>query len=70
MKRYTVILGDHCGYADYRVIAQNRTGAVDLAMNQHYELDTSHERAQRVSSRSHQAKALFVYAGWPARASQ
>ena len=65
MARYTVILSDHSGYADYRVSALSRPQAIAEALKMHYEMDTQEEREERVSERSHQAEAIFIYAGWP-----
>lgn len=64
MKRYTVILSDHRGYADYHVLALSRDKAIEKALVEHCTDDSEEEREEREHNRSHQPEAIFVYSGW------
>ncbi len=64
MKRYTVILSDHTGYADYHVVAISRDEAIEKAIIEHCKDDSEEKREERECSRAHQPEAIFVYAGW------
>lgn len=64
MRRYTVILSDHTGYADYHVLAKDRKAAEAKAVALHCSTDSDDEREERASDRSHQPEAIFIFSGW------
>ncbi|HIG1633713.1 hypothetical protein JQC65_10695 [Escherichia coli] len=64
MKRYTIILSDHAGYADYHVLASDRASAIAKAVTEHCKNDSEDEREERQNKRSHQPEPIFSYRGW------
>jgi hypothetical protein len=64
MRRYTVILSDHSGYADYHVLAKDRKAAEAKAVALNCCTDSDDEREERVSNRSHQPETIFIFSGW------
>lgn len=64
MRRYTVILSDDSGYADYHVSAKDRKEAEAAAIVEHCKNDNEDEAERRESERAWQPHPIFIYHGW------